>query len=182
MIPAVKIKKLTQGYMNKIFSVFALIGIVAFQACEGPEGPIGPAGEPGLNIVGTAYESEVEFNAGNEFMEIFNFPEPLVESDAVLIYRLSEVNNGKDIWRLLPQTYFFNDGVLMYNFDYSVTDFSIFLDGEVNFAGLPSQWRTAQIFRIIVVPADFPAGRIDYSNYEGITDMLGLEDKDFLKL
>jgi len=168
--------------MNKIFSIFALIGIVAFQACEGPEGPIGPPGEPGLNIVGTAYEAETDFTTENDFMEILTFPEPLVDSDAVLVYRLSGVDNGKDVWRLLPQTYFFDEGVLMYNFDYTVSDFSIFLDGAIDFTGLPSQWRTSQIFRIIIVPADFPSGRIDYSNYEGVTKMLGLENQDFKKL
>lgn len=182
MIPAVETVTLTHGYMNKIFSIFALIAIVAFQACEGPEGPIGPPGEPGLVIVGTAYEEQIDFTAGNDFMEIINFPEPLVDSDAVLIYRLSAVDNGKDVWRMLPQTYFFEQGPLMYNFDYTVSDFSIFLDGSINFAGLASEWRTGQIFRIIVVPADFPAGRIDYSNYEAVTKMLGLEDKDFQKL
>ncbi|GAB3236017.1 collagen-like protein [Algoriphagus aestuariicola] len=177
--------------MNKILTIFALIGLVAFQACEGPEGPMGPQGEqgvqgapgtPGVNIVGTTYEVDLDFTEEGQYSGLFEFPEALIESDAVLIYRLSAVDNGRDVWRLLPQTYFFSEGVLMYNFDYTIEDFSIFLDGAIDPTILPAQWTTDQIFRVIVLPSDFPEGRIDYSNYEAVTAMLGIEESDFQKL
>lgn len=174
--------------MKKIFSIFTLIGLVAFQACEGPEGPIGPQGpqgiegEPGIVIVGTTYEVELDFTEENDYYGLFDFPTDLVDSDAVLVYRLSAVDNGKDVWRQLPQTYFFSEGVLMYNFDYTIEDFSIFLDGAIDFSTLPDQWDTDQVFRIIVVPSDFPESRIDYSNYEAVTKMLGIEEGDFQKI
>lgn len=159
-----------------------MIGFAAFQACEGPEGPVGPQGEPGIVIVGTTYEVEIDFNTENDFLDIFDFPSKLEESDAVLVYRLSAVDNGRDVWRQLPQTYFFQEGVLMYNFDYTVDDFSIFLDGAIDLNALPTQWRTDQVFRVIVVPSDFPSSRIDYSDYEAVTKMLGIEDDDFQKV
>lgn len=166
--------------MNKILSFFLLIGLVAFQACEGPEGPMGPEGEPGIVIVGTTYEEQISFTAANDYMEIIGFDQKLVESDAVLVYRLSAIDNGRDVWRLLPQTYFFDEGaVLSYNFDYTVDDFSIFLDSNFDPAGLPADWRNDQIFRVIVIPSDFPAGRVDYSNYEAVTKMLGITEDDF---
>lgn len=171
--------------MKKIFSILILIGIVAFQACEGPigpEGPQGPQGEPGVVIVGTTYEVDLDFTAENDYYGLFDFPEDLVDSDAVLVYRLTAVDEGKDVWRQLPQTYFFNEGVLMYNFDYTVEDFSIFLDGAIDFSTLPDQWDRDQVFRVIVVPSDFPDSRIDYSNYEAVTKMLGIEEGDFQKI
>lgn len=171
--------------MKKILTILALIGLAAFQACEGPEGPIGPEGpqgEPGIVIVGTTYEVELDFTAGEDYSGLFDFPSALEQSDAVLIYRLSGVDGGNDLWRQLPQTYFFNEGLLMYNFDYTINDFSIFLDGGIDPKNLPAQWVTDQIFRIIVVPSDFPSGRIDYSNYDAVTKMLGIEDKDFQKV
>lgn len=168
--------------MNKLLTIFALIGLLAFQACEGPEGPIGPQGEPGIVIVGTTYEVELDFTAAEQYSGLFEFPETLVDGDAVLIYRLSAVENGRDIWRLLPQTYFFDEGVLMYNFDYSLDDFSIFLDGAIDPTILANQWVNNQIFRVVVVPSDLPTARVDYSNYEAVTKMLGIEDEDFQKL
>lgn len=170
--------------MKKILTIFALIGLAAFQACEGPEGPIGPEGpqgEPGIVIVGNTYEVEIDFSEANDYMKINTFPEKLVDGDAVLVYRLSAVDNGRDVWRLLPQTYFFNEGVLMYNFDYTIDDYSIFLDGAIDLTILPDQWSTDQIFRIIVVPSDLPA-RIDYSNYDAVTKMLGITDEDFQRI
>lgn len=171
--------------MRKITSSLALIGLLAFQACEGPIGPVGPQGvqgEPGINILGTTYEVEIDFTQANEFSDIFNFPTRLEESDAVLVYRLVGVQNNRDVWRQLPQTYFFDEGVLMYNFDFTVADFAIFLDGPINYQNLGSQWRTDQVFRVIVVPSDFPRGRMDFSDYEAVTQWLGIEEKDFQKL
>lgn len=168
--------------MKKLYYIFALIGLLAVQGCEGPIGPEGPQGEPGIVIVGTTYEVEIDFATANDFSDLFDFPVKLEESDALLIYRLSAVSEGKDVWRQLPQTYFFQEGVLMYNFDYTVDDFSIFLDGAIDFAALPAQWRTDQVFRVIVVPSDFPASRIDYSNYDAVTAMLGITESDFQKI
>lgn len=164
--------------------MLALIGLITFQACEGPEGPIGPEGpqgEPGIVIVGNTYEVEVDFSQANDYAKINNFPQQLVDGDAVLVYRMSAVDNGRDIWRLLPQNYFFNEGVLIYNFDYTLDDYSIFLDGAIDRSILNAQCTTDQIFRIIVVPSDLPA-RIDYSNYDAVTKMLGISDEDFQKI
>ncbi len=180
--------------MKKILTIFALIGLAAFQACEGPEGPIGPQGpqgeqgqqgaqgEPGIVIVGTTFEVEIDFTEEEGYSALFGFPAALVDGDAVLAYRLSAIDNGRDVWRQLPQTYFFQDGVLIYNFDYTVDDFSIFLDGAIDPANLADQWDMNQIFRVIVIPSDLANGRIDYSNYEAVTKMLGIEDADFQKV
>lgn len=168
--------------MRNVFSILTLIGILVFQACEGPEGPIGPQGEPGVVIVGSTIEVEIDFTTANDFMSLVETPFTLEDSDALLVYRLSAIDNGRDVWRLLPQTYFFQDGVLIYNFDYTVDDVSIFLDGAIDLNALAEEWRTDQIFRVIVVPADFAGNRIDFTNYDAVTKMLGIEDADFHKV
>lgn len=182
MIPAVKSKKLTQGYMNKVLAVFALIGIVAFQACEGPEGPMGPQGEPGTNIVSEVFEVELDFSAAENFEAMFDFTVPIVESDVVLAFVEWEVDGQASVWRALPQTVFFEQGVLIYNYDFTSTNFRLFLDGPMDYASLDASWTQDQIFRIVVVPGDFSNARIDFTNYEAVTKMLGIEEGDFEKV
>lgn len=168
--------------MNRFLTIFALIGMIAFQACEGPIGPEGPQGEPGINILGTTFEIELDFNAANEYSNIRTLPFQLEESDAILVYRLSGADNNNDVWRLLPQTYFFDQGMLMYNFDYTKDDVSVFLDGTIAASALGTGWTDNQIFRVIVVPADFYQSRIDWTDYEGVTKLLGISDSDFVKI
>ncbi|SIO12663.1 hypothetical protein [Algoriphagus halophilus] len=165
--------------------LFFFIGLITFQACEGPigpEGPMGPEGEPGINILGTTYEVEIDFTESNDYADLFEFPEDLIESDAVLVYRLSGIDNGRDVWRILPQNYFFEEGVLIFNFDYTISDFSIFLDGPLNYSLLGPEWTDGQIFRVVVLPSDFPSGRIDYSDYENTMKMLNIEESDFIRI
>lgn len=184
MIPAVKGEKLTQGYMNKIFSIFALIGIVVFQACEGPEGPIGPPGpegEPGINIVSEVFEVEADFTETGNFEAIFDFEPAIVESDVVLAFIEWEKPDGTSIWRALPQTVFFDQGVLIYNHDFTASDFRLFLDGPMDYSQLGAEWTENQTFRIVIVPGDFVGARIDLTNYEAVTKMLGIEEQDFQK-
>jgi hypothetical protein len=90
--------------------------------------------------------------------------------------------NGNTIWRLLPQTVFFDEGVLVYNFDFSRVDFAIFLETTFDPALLSNSWTRNQRFRIVIIPADFGSARIDYNDYEGVMDLLQLSEKDFVKL
>ena len=162
--------------------ILALFGMFVFQACEGPEGPQGLPGEPGINILGTTYEAEIDFTSENDYVDLIPFPTPLIESDVILVYRLAGVNNGKDIWTMLPQNLFFQEGVLTYNFDFTFEDFSIFLDGPIDYSMLAPQWTNGQIFRIVVVPSDFPDARIDYSDYEGTMNLLNISEDDFVRI
>jgi len=169
--------------MKRIATAFALVGMFIFQACEGPEGPQGPPGLDGDYIVGTTYEvDDATFDAAGNYEVAYDLPAPLVDSDVLLIYRLTGVDQGKDVWTILPQTVYFNEGILNYGFDYTLDDFLLFLDGTIDFNLIGGEWTDNQIFRIVAVPSDFPAGRIDYSDYEGVTNLLGIEDEDFIKL
>ncbi len=161
-------------------SILVLIG---FQACEGPEGPPGPPGLDGVNIVSEVFEVEVDFTAQNNFSEQFQFNPVIVESDVVLAFIEWELDGGNSVWRPLPQTVFFNNGgVLIYNFDFSRVDFRLFLDGAIDPATLGTEWTANQIFRVVVVPGDFASSRIDWTNYEAVTTLLGLKNEDFKRI
>lgn len=167
--------------------ILALFGMFVFQACEGPEGPQGlqgPEGEPGINILSEVFEVEVDFNEGNNYQVIRGFDPPIIDGDMVLAFIQWDVDGSSPIWRALPQTVFFNEGVLMYNYDFSNSDFSLFLDGPLDYSLLGPEWTENQLFRIVVVPGELLSAnaRIDLTDYNAVTNMLGLKDADFKRI
>ncbi|WP_113924992.1 collagen-like triple helix repeat-containing protein [Cognataquiflexum aquatile] len=173
--------------MRKLLSFFLLAAFVVISACEGPmgppglTGPQGPQGQAGVNIVAEAFEVDVNFTAANDYMAVFDFQPPIFEDDVVMIYISWEFANGNTIWRALPQTLFLEEGVLVYNYDFSRVDFSVFLESSFDPGILPLDFTRNQVFRVVIIPADL-GSRIDYNDYEGVVKMLGLSDKDFVKL
>ncbi|MFT4854716.1 MAG: hypothetical protein ACI8YP_000408 [Algoriphagus sp.] len=170
--------------MKKLLAIsLSLFGILFFQACEGPVGPPGLDGLDGINIVSKVIEVEVNFTQANNYIEKLIFDQANIESDVVLAFIEWEIDGGNSVWRALPQTVFFNEGgVLIYNYDFSKVDFRLFLDGAIDPATLGDEWRLNQLFRVIVVPGDYASNRIDFTNYEAVTAMLGLKDKDFKRI
>lgn len=168
--------------------ILALFGLVVFQACEGPLGPEGPQGipgEPGINIVGTTYEVGANFTSANNYAEFFDFTEPLVDGDALLVYMLEEspVSQGTFAWRLLPQTFYLEQGILVYNFDYTLDDFSIFLDNSpIDFSQLDPYYTTDLVFRVVVIPSDLIGARVDYTDYEATMKLLNITEDDFVRI
>ena len=158
---------------------FALI--FTFTACEGDPGPQGPPGFDGFNgedgglIVSSAFEIEVDFNTDNdfEFQEPYGFE--VLPSDVTLVYILWETDNGEDVWRLMPQTVIFDEGSLIYNFDFTQSNVRFFLDGNIDFGTLDSSFTLDQVFRVVVVPADNIDG-IDFSNLNLLSQTLQIED------
>lgn len=171
--------------MKKLFSILLLGMAIFFQACEGPMGPEGPQGPPGLDG-GLEYslviERTIDFTAANNYFRDFQFNQPIFESDVVLVYIEWDNANGRKIWRLLPQTVFFEEGALQYNFDFTDVDYAIFLETTFDPSILDNSWTRNQTFRIVVVPGEFINGRIDYSNYEGVMKLIGAEEKDVVKM
>lgn len=177
--------KFNQTNMRKITALVGLIGLMIFQACEGPQGPPGfdgLDGQDGVNIVSEVFEVEVDFASENNFEEIFTFDPAIIESDVVLAFIQWDADNGNPIWRALPQTTFFEEGVLIYNYDFTSNDFRLFLDGPLDYNLLGPEWTDNQLFRVVVVPGDFSSARIDLTNYEAVTSYLGLTDEDFKRI
>ena len=156
-------------------SVFALL----LTACEGDPGPPGPPGfdgQDGVNIVGQAFEIILDFTPENgySFIEPYGPNFEVLPSDVTLVYISWEVDGGEDIWRLLPQTEYFADGTLVYNFDFTQNDVRFFLDGTTDFSLLDTSYTHAQVFRVVVVPAD-NVGRVDLSDINAVMDMYGID-------
>jgi hypothetical protein len=149
-------------------------------ACEGPMGPEGIPGEDGSIIASKAFEIEVDFTEANDYSHLEPYGFDVLSSDVTLVYVLWDVKNSKDIWRLLPQQVFFEEGLMQYNFDFTDVDVNIFLEATFPLPTLGNQWTADQVFRVVVVPADL-VGRVNYSNYNATMKTLKLTDRDFQK-
>jgi hypothetical protein len=158
-------------------SFILLFGLVS---CEGPAGPPGPPGFDGADgadgLIGTVFEAEVDFNPSNDYSGFVEFPGnvEVFESDVVVAYILTAVEDGTDIWEPLPQTLFFGPDILLYGYDHTVFDIRFFLDGTVVFANLDPVFTDGIIFRIAIIPAAF-AEDLDVNNLEDVMNALNVD-------
>jgi len=157
--------------MKKITSTLLILAAIIIISCEGPVGPPGIPGEDGGLFLGSIFEIEGDFDAANDYKLYFEFPSDfeIFNTDVVLVYILWEEFDGLDVWRLLPQTVVLPEGVIQYNFDYTVADVQVFMEGTIP----PQDWLSAetdnQIFRIAVLPADFAAKKtVDINDFNSI--------------
>ena len=130
---------------------------------DGFDGKDGKDGKDGDSLLGSVFEIEGDFTADNSYSLYFAFPSDFIvyDSDIVLVYLLwdvAEANDGSslDVWRLLPQTIVIGDeGILQYNYDYTVGDVQVFLEGTIDFDTLLPAEAENQVFRIAVLPAAY---------------------------
>ncbi|WP_027126630.1 hypothetical protein [Gelidibacter mesophilus] len=171
--------------MKKIATLLFVVAIV-LTGCTGDQGPMGPPGPPGNTgtpgedggiIVSSAFEIIIDFNADNKFSYTENYGSDIevLPSDITLVYRLWETRDGKDVWRLMPQELNFENGNLVYNFDFTQTYVRIFLNGSTNFETLGQEWTQDQVFRVVVVPADNVDG-IDLFNLDEVMQSYNIEN------
>ncbi|MBO0592536.1 hypothetical protein I2486_14105 [Cellulophaga sp. E16_2] len=160
--------------MKKAIKLLGMFSIVLFVSCSGSDGLNGANGLDGEVIVGDTYEIDaVDFSVANNAVQ-FSFPQDIVNGDAVLVYRLEEVNNGLDVWEPLPSAIFFFDGggYLQYRFNYTVGDVEIIVESDdLTLAG--DELMLNQVFRIIVVPSDLLSS-IDTSDINFVMTELGI--------
>jgi hypothetical protein len=164
--------------MKKLFTLFTFAFFIVLSSCEGPQGPPGPPGLNGQNggiIVSNAFEIVIDFNEQNnyEFIEPYGFE--VFPTDVTLVFILWEEFEGAEIWRLLPQNVEFPDGTLVYNYDFTQSDVRFFLDGTTNFNALGNEWTQAQVFRVVVVPAD-NVGRQNLTDLDAIMELYGITE------
>ncbi|MGJ8550369.1 hypothetical protein [Winogradskyella wichelsiae] len=109
-----------------------------------------------------------------EIQEFYDFQ--VFENEVVLVYRLWDVtDNGLDVWRLLPQTIFFDDGSdLVYNYDFTQKDVIVSLDSSSNLNNLGAEWTQNQIFRVIIVPAS-ELDNIDTSDFNSVINTTNID-------
>ena len=156
-----------------------VIGAITFQACEGPMGPPGLDGQDAVNIVGEVFEVEADFNSQGNFGFVDPYGFDILESDKVLIYMLSGTDDeSRDIWRLLPQNYYVQQGIFTYNYDFTLTNYSVFLESNFDLNTLTPEYTDNQVFRVLIIPADRidVEARIDYSDHDAVLGMLNVNE------
>jgi len=162
--------------MKRILSIL-FVSVLLLFSCEGEQGPPGFDGLDGLDggiIVSNAFEIQVDFNLANNYEIIEPYGFDVYPFDVTLVYILWETLDGQDIWRLIPQSVEFPDGMLTYNFDFTQNDVRLFLDGTTNFSLLAPEWTDNQVFRVVVVPADNVDG-LDISNLNAVMKANNIE-------
>ena len=176
--------------MKKVIALLSF-AIVLFTACEGPQGPPGFDGFDGRDgqngidgqndDIGKVFDQNVNFGDADDFTVKIDFPNTIevFENDVVLVYRLAEIvqdSNGQDtdVWQLMPQNFFLDQGTLQYNYDHTFFDVSIFLDGTFDLTLLEDKFTQNQIFRIAVLPAEQLQGKdsngLKFSEIESMLD------------
>ncbi|NRB59125.1 MAG: dihydrolipoamide dehydrogenase [Winogradskyella sp.] len=162
--------------MKRIFSFIAVFTLL-LTSCEGPQGPPGLDGLNGLNgvnFVGQSFETDpLDFFVENNYEQLIIIPNnvEVLETDMILVYLLWDEN--PDIWRLLPQTIYTDNGEFQYNYDSSFGDVRIFLDApaEFDFDSLSAADTLNQIFRVVVLPVDLiNSNQIDINNYDDVVN------------
>ena len=178
-------KALLPSFFLFLLLGFACSGPSGPMGPEGPRGPRGPQGDPANEALVIEYEN-VDFLPPN-FNVFLDFPDyQALPSDAVLVYALWDIQkiDGEifEIWRLLPQTTFPDDGTLVYNFNHTDVDVELFLDANFNIAnsGLGPKELDDWVVRIVIIPGQFLSnGRsepIDFSDYQAVKERFNLPD------
>ena len=179
--------------MKKIYLLFfiVIVGALSFQACEGPEGPPGIDGLDGVDgvdgeegglFLSTVLETSITFTAEDEYQA--GFALEILEEDNLLVYLALGVDDEENVvWMPLPQTFFVEEGMVIYNYFFTKNYFSIFLDTSVT-AALDPAFTDNQYFRIVVVPGAYAetAARVDYNDYYAVMKWLGKDEGDIEKI
>lgn len=148
----------------------------------GPVGPQGPAGVDAENAFVFEY-TNIDFTAPDYevFVSLPDDFEPYA-SDVALVYFLwdtYQTNDGEvvEVWRELEQTILTDDGVLQYNFDFSMYDLRLFMDATFPLDLLGAIDTDDWIARVVIVPGDFwNSGRVDLSTYDQVKEAFHIDD------
>lgn len=166
--------------MKKITLMLAVIGMISLQSCT-----VNEDSGPDRDTISRVWEySNVNFQA-NSYSVVLNFPYNIATSDMVLVYRLSDVFQGDDVWKLMPESYYFDDGTLDFRF---VNDFTRF-NAEVRLEGfnlfdLNPNIRMNQVLRVVVIPGYFNnrlANEVDFANYKATIQQFKIDESKIQK-
>ena len=166
--------------MKKIVLFLAFIGMIALQSCSVNENK---------NVTDNDTISEVwEFTnvnfQPNNYSVLLTYPHPIYTSDMILVYRLSGIVQGEDVWKLQPETFFFDDGTLdfEYNFDFTRYDVNLYMNG-FDLLSVSNQYRLNQIFRVVVVPGYFGKNNaLKTTDYKSVVKALKIDQSKIVKV
>jgi hypothetical protein len=170
--------------MKKFTLLFAIIGMLTFQSCTVNDTT--PINTTDNDTISEVWEFTRSFTTTNNFSNLITFPHVIYTSDMVLVYRLSAVTGGTDVWKLLPETYYFNNGTLdfRYDFDFTRYDVNIYMDG-FDLAGVSTAYRTNQVLRVVVIPGYFGnknTNTVDFNDYNAVLNAYHIDATKVLKI
>jgi len=170
--------------MKKLLYLFAAVAMTSLTACDAEDGAPGPQGAPGPEA--TVYEiTNVDFTPSGDFGIFFEYP-TILASDHLLVYRLSAVEGNEDVWKPLPETFYFDDGTLdfMYGFDHTRFDTNIYMEG-FDLAGVSDAFRLDQVFRVVIIPGMFgdkSSSNVDLNDYNAVVKAYGIDESKIIPL
>ncbi|VXC16808.1 conserved hypothetical protein [Flavobacterium sp. 9AF] len=172
--------------MKKFTLILAFIGMITLQSCYTEEVVV--QDDYDNDTISEVFEySNVDFTNSNNYKVILDFPYTIYASDMVLVYRLSNYNSANgDYWKLLPETYYFDDGTLDFGYRNDATRY----DSEVSLYGydlpaLNAQYRLNQVLRVVVIPAALGnkgTANVDFNDYQAVINHYGIDDKNITKI
>lgn len=173
---------------KKITLILALFGMISLTSCTVEETyVVDDNNNYDSDTISEVWEyTNVDLHSGNGYSVILDFPHTTYTSDMVLVYRLADYGSAGDVWKLLPETYYFNDGTV--DFGYS-NDFTIY-DAQINLfgydlAGLDNAFKFDQIFRVVVIPAYYGnkmSNSVDFNDYNAVIDFYNIKSKDIKRI
>lgn len=164
--------------MKKIITLLAVVGMFSLQGCTTTTDP----NFVDKDTISEVFEVTTSFNAANNYSKVVALNPPIFTSDVILVYRLAGIYQGKDVWKLLPETRFFSDGTMDfgYDFDFTVNDVNIFMVGN-DLLTVTNDFRLNQVLRIVIVPARF-ANTLKSTNYFSVISALKINENQIQKI
>ena len=168
--------------MKKITLLLVFIGMITLQSCTVNE----VTDEYDNDTISQVFEySNVSLTNSNGYSSVLNFTFEIYSSDMVLVYRLTGLDGNKDVWKLLPDTYYYDDGTLDFGYrnDFTRVNAVVELFGY-DLPSLNPEFRLNQVFRVVVIPGSF-AGRtaaVDFNDYEAVAKKYNLNKSNVIKI
>lgn len=166
--------------MKKIITLFAIVGLLSLLSCTVND--TNDNNYVDSDTISEVFEVKRSFTSSNGFSTIISLDPAIYSSDVILVYRLSGTFNGNDVWKLLPETFYFDDGTLDfgYRFDFTKYDVNVYLVGNDKQLIAP-EFRTDQILRVVIVPGNFST-LIDKENYNEVIGALNVKENQIQKI
>ncbi|MGL2966204.1 anti-DarT factor AdfA family protein [Flavobacterium sp. XGLA_31] len=163
--------------MKKITLLLAFIGMITLQGCSD--------NDTDTDTISEVFEyTQVNFTSNNGYSQLLTYPHQIYTSDMVLVYRLSGQFQGEDIWKPLPETYFFDDGTLdlRYDFDFTTYDTELHMEG-FDLANVSANYSLNQVFRVVIVPGYFgKKSNVDLKDYNAVVKAFHIDESKIIKV
>ncbi|WP_293871278.1 hypothetical protein [Flavobacterium sp.] len=164
--------------MKKIIIAFAFFGIMLLNSCT-------TNNDSNVKNNNEVFEySNINFFP-NDYTVLLTYPHTIPNSSMVLVYRLSGTFQGTDIWKLLPESYYLNNGALDFRYNFDFTRYNAQLKMEdFDLASVNNGFKLNQTFRVVVLPSyNFKTSNtIIYKNYKSVIHLFNIDESKCSKM